>query len=225
MGSPTTERGRLNNEGPLHQVTIERPFAVGKFAVTFEQWDTCVTYGGCPQGVSDGGWERGSNPVMNVTWDEAQGYVHWLAKITGKPYRLLSEAEYEYAARAGSQTSYPWGDDVGFNNANCNGCGGQWNGTQPAPVGSFAPNQFGLYDMVGNVTSWTEDCIHSSAYDGAPADGSAWIEGGECKGRIGRGGSWAHSANGLRSAARDAIGIDRRLTTYGFRVGRALLAP
>ena len=111
--------------------------------------------------------------MINVSWDDAKAYVAWLSKKTGKTYRLLTEAEYEYATRAGTQTAYPWGNDIGENNANCRGCGSQWDGKQTAPVGSFSPNGFGLYDMVGNVGQWTEDCYHDS-YNGAPADGSAW---------------------------------------------------
>ena len=112
-----------------------------------------------PQDVSDSGWGRGRRPVIDVTWDDAQTYVAWLSKITGKPYRLLTEAEYEYAARAGTETAYPWGDEIGDGTmANCDGCGSQWDNKQTAPVGSFAANGFGLYDMVGNVWEWTEDC-------------------------------------------------------------------
>ena len=112
MGSPPTEKGRNTNEGPQHNVTIAKPFAVSKFELTFDEWDTCVAYGDCPSASSDSGWGRGQQPVINVTWDDAQRYVAWLSKMTGKPYRLLSEAEYEYATRGGTQTAYPWGDDI-----------------------------------------------------------------------------------------------------------------
>ena len=127
----------------------------------------------------------------------------WLSKMTGKPYRLLTEAEYEYATRAETQTAYPWGDDIGKNNANCNGCGSKWDNRQTAPVGSFKPNAFGLYDMVGNVWEWVEDCFHDN-YNGAPTDGSAWIEGGNCKFRVVRGGAWDFPA--VSSALRSATG-------------------
>jgi formylglycine-generating enzyme required for sulfatase activity len=143
--------------------------------------------------------------------------------MTGKPYRLLSEAEFEYAARAGTQTAYPWGDDIGKNNANCAGCGSKWD-RQPSPVGSFAANRFGLYDMHGNVWQWIEDCYHGD-YDGAPQDGSAWIEGGDCTRRVARGGSWYSIPAGLRSAVRNWITSDGRLNYLGFRVGRTLLPP
>ena len=141
--------------------------------------------------------------------------------MTGKRYRLLSEAEYEYAARAGTQTAYPWGDQIGRNQANCNGCGSQWDGRQTAPVGSFKPNAFGLYDMVGNVFEWVEDCFRDN-YDGAPTDGSAWIEVRDCKRRVVRGGVWNQSPVCLRSAFRAWATADDRSGTIGLRVGRTL---
>jgi hypothetical protein len=148
MGSPKTEHYRTDEEGPRHTVVIAKPFAVSKFEVTFEQWDVCVAVRGCRH-VSDGGDGRGTQPVVNVSWDDAQQYVAWFSKMTGKSYRLLSEAEWEYAARAGSETTYSWGNDIGGGNANCHGCGSHWDG-KPAPVGSFSANAFGLYDMHGN---------------------------------------------------------------------------
>jgi formylglycine-generating enzyme required for sulfatase activity len=171
MGSPANERGRGPAEGPQHTVTFARKFAVGKFALTFDEWDACVADNGCKgYKPSDQGWGRGRQPVISVSWDDAQLYVAWLSKQTGKPYRPLSEAEYEYATRAGMQTPYPWGNDIGKKNANCDGCGSEWDGKQTAPVGSFPANGFGLHDMVGNVWAWTEDCWNGS-YNGAPADG------------------------------------------------------
>ena len=222
MGSPATEQGHQKFAEPQHTVTIAKPFAVSKYELTFAEWDTCVHYGDCPQGVSDSGFDRGQQPVINVTWDDARRYVAWLSKVTGRPYRLLSEAEYEYATRAGTQTAYPWGNDVGTNNANCNSCGSKWDNHQTAPVGSFAANFFGLYDMVGNVFEWTEDCGHGN-YNGAPTNGSAWIEGDDCKFRIVRGGSWHDSL--LRSANRNLYLTGERNYYLGFRVARTLLAP
>ncbi len=222
MGSPPTEKGRHASEGPQHTVTIGKPFAVAKFELTFDEWDTCVAYGDCPQGVGDAGFGRGQQPVIFVTWDDAQRYAAWLSKMTGKPYRLLTEAEYEYATRAGGQTAYPWGDDIGKNNANCTGCGSKWDARQTAPVGSFKPNAFGLYDMVGNVFAWVEDCAHNN-YDGAPTDGSAWIEGGDCKIRVDRGGAW-NFPDSLRSAFRDTSSTGYRIDNLGIRVGRTLSA-
>ena len=137
MGSPQYEPGHKKDEAPQHNVTIAKPFAVSKFEVTFAEWDACAAKGDCMPHVDDDGWGRDRQPVINVSWNDAQRYVAWLAKITGKTYRLLSEAEYEYAARAGTQTAYPWGDKTGTNNANCSGCGSKWDATQTAPVGSF----------------------------------------------------------------------------------------
>jgi formylglycine-generating enzyme required for sulfatase activity len=219
MGSPPTEKGRLTNEGPQHQVTIANPFAVSKFEVTFDEWDTCVAYGDCAQPVSDNGWGHGRLPVTNVSWEDAQRYVSWLSRMTGKPYRLLSEAEYEYATRAGTETPFPWGDKVGTGNANCNGCGSRWN-RQAAPVGSFAANGFGLYDMQGNITQWVADCYHPT-YEGAPTDGSAWTTG-DCKRRMHRGTSWRDGPGMLRSAGRGREVLDSVGPRLGFRVARTL---
>ena len=222
MGSPTSEPERSAEEGPQHLVTITRPFAVGRFEVTFDEWDACVAEGGCNgYKPSDEGWGRGRRPVVNVSWDDAQSYVTWLSKKTHKSYRLLSGSEYEYAMRAGTQTVYPWGDTVGTNNANCHSCGSQWDAKQTAPVVSFAPNGFGLYDMVGNVREWTEDCYHDT-YKGSPTDGSAWIEGGDCYHRVVRGGSFLLAPAFLRSASRYWFASDYRLRYLGFRVTRTL---
>jgi formylglycine-generating enzyme required for sulfatase activity len=219
MGSPASEPGRYDDEGPQHGVAIARPFAVAKFDVTFADWDACVAVGGCPQ-ADDSGYGRDAKPAINVSWDEAQQYVAWLSKMTGKPYRLLSEAEWEYAARAGATTAYYWGAALGKGNANCDGCGSQWDAKETSPVDSFKPNGFGLYDMAGNVWQWVEDCRHSD-YNGAPSDGSAWTTG-DCKYRVVRGGSWNLGPQILRSANRswDAAGI--RDLDLGFRVGRTL---
>jgi formylglycine-generating enzyme required for sulfatase activity len=214
MGSPATAM-----EEPQHMVTIAKPFAVSKFELTFADWDACDAYGDCDRIISAYG--RGRQPVTNVTWDDAQQYVAWLSQMTGKPYRLLTEAEYEYAARGGTQTAYPWGDEIGKGNADCKGCGNQWDHPQPVPVGSFPPNQFGLYDTVGNVWEWVEDCWHAD-YDGAPTDGSAWTDGGNCGIHIIRGGSWSDNAEGLRSANRNRLPSNQRLFILGFRVGRPL---
>ncbi len=222
MGSPTSEPGRSSDEGPRHRVTIARQFAVGRFEVTFDEWDACVAAGGCNgYKPSDEGWGRGRRPVINVSRDDAQAYAAWLSKKTGEPYRLLSESEYEYATRAGTQTAYPWGNAVGTNNANCHACGSQWDAKQTAPVGSFGANRFDLYDMVGNVREWTEDCYHNN-YSGAPADGSAWIEGANCYHRVVRGGSWLISPAFLRSASRYWFATDYRLNYVGFRVARTV---
>jgi formylglycine-generating enzyme required for sulfatase activity len=196
---------------------------VGKFAVTFDEWDACVASGGCDgHKPSDYGWGRGSRPVIDVSWNDAQQYVAWLSKATGKNYRLLSEAEREYAARADTPTAYFWGDDVGKGNANCQGCGSQWD-KQTSPVGSFGPNRFGLYNISGNVWEWTEDCYHG-AYDGAPSNGLAWTTG-DCGFRVVRGGSWLSNPRYLRSAGRLRMLPDYRFNGIGFRVARTLLPP
>jgi formylglycine-generating enzyme required for sulfatase activity len=223
MGSPANE-DNTSDQRPQHTVTIGGRFAVGQYDLTFDQWDACVADGGCNAFVpSDNGWGRGRQPVINVSWDDAEAYVAWLSQKTGKPYRLLSEGEYEYSTRAGTTTTYPWGDDIGRNNANCNGCGSQWDGKKTAPVGAFAPNRFGLYDMVGNVAAWTEDCYHDS-FSGAPTDGSAWTRG-DCSHRVVRGGSWLYVPRALHSASRGGYATDGRGVVVGFRVGRTLLTP
>ena len=158
--------------------------------------------------------------MINVSWDDTQQYVAWLSRMTGQPYRLLTEAEWEYAARAGTTTAYYWGDEIGKGNANCDGCGSQWDGKQTAPIGSFAPNAFGLYDMAGNVHQWVQDCYHDD-YNGAPTDGSAWTSG-DCSARVIRGGSWNFNPQYLRSANRNLLPTGFRNYFGGFRVGRTL---
>ena len=223
MGSPPSEEGRYDDEGPVHRVTIAEPFAAGKYEVTFEEWDACVSSGGCGGYRSDDeGWGRGSRPVINVSWDDAQAYVAWLSGKTGEEYRLLSESEWEYAARARTTTHYHWGDDFGRNRVNCNvdysGCEDSWDFT--VPVGSFAANNFGLHDMHGNVSEWVEDCWNDS-YVGAPWDGSAWVSG-DCSLRILRGGSWNSGPWRLRAASRDGFYTGDRDYNIGFRVSRTL---
>jgi formylglycine-generating enzyme required for sulfatase activity len=218
MGSPS---GQISEwEIPLHGVTIAKAFAVSKYELTFAEWDACVAHADCIQHVSDSGWGRNRQPVINVNWGDAKSYVAWLSRITGKEYRLLSEAEYEYAMRGGQQTIYPWGNAITLNGtamANCNKCSSQWDGKQTAPVGSFAPNSFGLYDMVGNVLEWVQDCWHRN-YEGAPPDGSAWTSG-DCSIHVARAGSWGTS---LRPANRYWHYSDNRDNNLGFRVARTL---
>ncbi|MGH8512813.1 MAG: formylglycine-generating enzyme family protein, partial [Gammaproteobacteria bacterium] len=221
MGLPTNEEGRTNSENPQHNVTIAAPFAVSEFEVTFDEWDTCAAYGDCDPQILDNDFGRGRKPVINVSWYDAQRYAAWLSKMTGKSYRLLSEAEWEYAARAGTKTSYSWGDEIGKGKANCLGCGSEWDGKRTAPVGSFAANAFGLHDMHGNVSEWVEDCYHTN-YDGAPAYGLAWTAGGDCSSRIFRGGGWNDSPVNLGSASRGTGRIFIRSNSLGFRVARRL---
>jgi formylglycine-generating enzyme required for sulfatase activity len=221
MGSPGNEPGHKPSEAPQHKVTIANAFAVSKFELTFAGWDACAAHGDCDPRISDGGFGRNAQPVINVTWNDARQYAAWLSDITGKPYRLLSEAEYEYAARAGSQTAYPWGEDIGTGNANCIDCGGQWNGKQPAPVGSFAANAFGLYDMIGNVWEWVEDCGHED-YNGAPKDGAAWIAEKNCDSRVARGGTFNVLPAAVRSGSRLLLTSSSVYFNLGFRVARSL---
>ena len=210
-----------SSERPVHDVTIAAPFAVGRYEVTFAEWDACVAGGGCTHRPGDEeGWGRGTRPVIKVSWDDAQEYVRWLSRETDKPYRLLSEAEWEYAARAGSTTKYHWGNDVGTNKANCDGCGSQWDDKRTALVGSFEPNAFGLFDTAGNVWEWVEDCWNGT-YSGAPADGSAWTSG-NCDARVLRGGSWYYDPRRIRSADRSTSGSGGRGNLFGFRVARTL---
>ena len=221
MGSPGSEERRQDHEGPVHRVTFARSFAVGVYEVTFGEWDACVSGGGCGGYRPDAeGWGRGSRPVINVGWEDAQSYVRWLSGETGKEYRLLSESEWEYAARAGTRTRYWWGDAIGRNRANCDGCGSQWDAKQTSSAGAFAANGFGLYDVHGNVWERVEDCWNDS-YHGAPADGSAW-ESGDCARRVLRGGSWGSRRQDLRSAGRIGSTAGFRLNGVGFRVARTL---
>ena len=221
MGSPWSEAGRDDDEGPVHRVTIGERFAVGVHEVTFDEWDACVRGGGC-NGYRPGDreWGRGNRPVIHASWHDAQAYVRWLRRKTGAGYRLLSEAEWEYVARAGSRTSYHWGEDIGRNRANCRGCGSRWDDEGTAPVGSFPANGFGLRDVHGNVWEWVEDCWNEG-YAGAPSDGGAW-ESGECGLRVLRGGSWSDKPRNLRSANRSGNAAGIRLFLNGFRVARTL---
>ncbi len=221
MGSPSHEEDRNANEGPVHRVTITEPFAVGVYEVTFAEWDACVAAGGCNgYRPDDGGWGRGRRPVINVSWEDARGYVRWLSEQTGQEYRLLSEAEWEYVARVGTTTKYHWGDTIGRNRANCDGCGSQWDDEKTAPVGSFRSNGFGLYDVHGNVWEWVQDCWGKN-YTGAPTNGKAW-ETGECRRRVLRGGSWYHYPSSLRSASRIRFTSGYRNNYDGFRIARSL---
>jgi formylglycine-generating enzyme required for sulfatase activity len=220
MGSSQLElnKDRLDNMGPQRKVSIGYWLAVSRFEATFDEWDACAAHGDC-DGKITSPFGRGRLPVFNVSWDDAKRYVEWLARITRQPYRLLSEAEWEYAARAGSTTEYPWGNEVGKGNAVCEICGTPWDKKQPAPVGSLAPNAFGLHDMHGNVFEWVEDCAGN--YDQAPSDGSP-LKSSDCTLRIVRGGSWIRGAAEMRSSHRIRAAIELRNLNIGFRVARTL---
>ncbi len=200
MGCINDDGNCRTEEFPVHVVRIERAFAASRYEVTFEEYDRFTQASSAHQNADDRGWGRGRRPVVMVSWHDAKDYVAWLSSETGAHYRLLSEAEWEYAARAGTETKYSWGNDIGTNRANCRGCGSQWDGRRTAPVGSFAPNPFGLHDMHGNVYGWVEDCWNES-YEGAPSDGSAWLSG-DCSSGVTRGGSYYFDPSEARSAHR-----------------------
>jgi formylglycine-generating enzyme required for sulfatase activity len=214
------ENGR-SEEKPVHSVTIPVPFALGVYEVTYGEWDICVDEEGCRHHpIARGEVVDPKLPVSNISWDDARQFVSWLSEKTGERYRLPSEAEWEYAARAGTTTVYWWGDEAGNNQANCQGCGSQWDNRQAAPVGSFQANPFGLYDVHGNVWEWTADCWNDS-YKKAPADGSAWLQG-DCVARVLRSGAWKQDADYMRAARRSWYDRDVRYYLHGVRVARSL---
>ncbi len=238
MGTPATEAKREEREQPLHQVIIDTNFAMGRFEVTFDEWDACTTAGRCEEHIPDDQeWGRGKRPVINVSWDDAHAYLDWLSDTTGQSYRLPTEAEWEYAARGNTNTAYSFGDDEedlcvygnaadasieadegeGYLPLDCN----DGYGRETSPVGSYEPNPFGLYDVHGNVWEWMQDCWNET-YDGAPADGSAWLAG-DCERRVLRSASWIDAKGGsLRSGHRGRIDVPMRSFNLGFRVVREL---
>jgi formylglycine-generating enzyme required for sulfatase activity len=225
MGSPPGEQERGNSEAQV-RVAIAQPFAVGKFAVTFDQWDACVADGGCNgYRPADQGWGRGNRPVINVNWDDAKAYAAWLSRKTGKTYRLLSEAEREYVTRAGTTTPFWWGSSISPNQANYNGSayvGGPKgeDRQRTVPVDSFEANPWGLFNVHGNVVDWTEDCWNDSN-QGNPGNGSARATG-DCSWRVARGGSWFFPPRLLRAASRVKSTTDHRDNAIGFRLARTL---
>jgi formylglycine-generating enzyme required for sulfatase activity len=231
MGSPVSERDRGSGE-IQHQVTISKPFAVSKFEVTRKQFDQYIKESGDTKAKP---CNTGDEAVGCISWNDAQGYVQWLKHKTGQPYRLLSEAEWEYAARAGTTTVYYWGNNPGQACRYANVKDEKWASTSRgfptmvfscndgyvgvAPVGKLTPNAFGLYDMLGNVWEWTQDCWNQD-YNGAPSDGSAW-ETGDCNSHVLRGGAWGGEPLDVRVAERDWYGSSYRIY-YGIRVARDL---
>jgi formylglycine-generating enzyme required for sulfatase activity len=206
-------------ENPAHRVSISKQFAIGRYEVTFDEWDRCADEKGCKFRPDDREWGRGKRPVINLSWLDAKEFVSWLSQKTGKTYRLPSEAEWEYAARAGTTTAYWWGQNVGSRQANCRECN-SGAGSQTQPVGSYPPNPFGLYDTSGNAAEWVEDCWNDN-YRGAPKDGSAWTTG-QCRLRVLRGGAYDSAAKYVRSAARFRYDSDVRYSANGFRVFREM---
>ena len=232
--SETAKRKGLDreyNREAKHAVAIARPFAIGKFEVTFQQWDQCVSENGCTHKADDVGWGRNRRPVINVSYGDAKEFVAWLSKKTGKAYRLLSEAEWEYSARAlvkftPTPPPFSTGPTIGFQQANydanftyAKGNGGLYR-QKTVDVGTLPKNAFGLHEMHGNVWEWVEDCYKDS-YAGAPTDGSPVVEA-SCDMRILRGGSWNYQPHALRSAYRFATWPDLRVNMAGFRIARSL---
>jgi len=208
--------GLRGRSAPQHSVNI-RSFMLGKYEVTFVEYDACTAEKVCPK-AEDGGWSRGNRPVSSVSWNDAKAYATWLSRKTGKTYRLPSEAEWEYAARAGTNTPFSCGNDDACLNSVAWYKGNSGGGTKP--VGGKVPNAFGLHDMHGNVLEWVEDCWNGN-YEGAPTDGTAWTTG-KCVNRILRGGSWYSDPSDIRSAFRDDYTSNSRNRSYGFRIARTL---
>jgi formylglycine-generating enzyme required for sulfatase activity len=203
------------SEKPIHRVTI-RPFAISKFPITTREWNACVAAKSCtyvPTGKDDA-------PVANVSWNDAQEFLDWLSKVTKKTFRLSSEAEWEYAARARTNTKFWWGDQLQADTANCKGCNEPYDASQPLKVGSFRPNPFGLYDMGGNIHQWVADCWHKN-YQGAPLDGSPWVDS-DCSSHVIRSGSWKNDSSYVRPSNRDHYDTGVRYPTHGFRVAHSL---
>jgi formylglycine-generating enzyme required for sulfatase activity len=216
MGSPENEVWRQDNEGPQREVTIRQPFAVGKFEITLDEWFACYGHAGCLRYPFD--FAHGRAPVRNMSWSDVKQYVAWIARVTGKPYRLLTEAEWEYVARAGQPERFSFGDDDA--NLGEHGWYHDNSGGSPQPVGQKKPNAFGLYDTHGNVGEWVEDCYKDN-YNGAPPDGSPLISA-DCGQRVYRGGSYFNSPRDLRSARRKGNLDDSRYNDLGVRVARKL---
>lgn len=207
------------SEKPAHQVAIGAPFAIGKYEVTVQQWNACVNAGGCPKIVQAA--NTGSNaPMRDLSWDDAQQYAKWLSGVSGKPYRLPTEAEWEFAARAGTSTLYWWGERMAAGKANCKDCGQPWAEERPADAGSFAANPWGLYDTSGSVWEWVADCWHAS-YKNAPADGHSWDQP-NCALRVIRGGSWREGAAYMVASTRFRYDAGVRHAQNGFRVARSM---
>ncbi|MCP3870690.1 MAG: SUMF1/EgtB/PvdO family nonheme iron enzyme [Gammaproteobacteria bacterium] len=222
MPFPMGSQEGNKDEQPVHSVQITRPFAIGKYEVTFEEYQYFTDKTGSLL-PGDRGWGHGRQPVIAISWEQAQRYITWLSVVTGKTYRLPTESEWEYAARAGTDTRFWWGDDINQNGkiwANCDGCGSQWDNLQTAPVGSFEENPFGLHDTAGNVWEWVQDCWHRDYHKSPPTNGAAWTEkaDGDCKRRVLRGGSWYDFPRFLRPANRSSYGIGIRNHALGFRV-------
>lgn len=214
--------------GPAVDRSVPRSFAIGVTEVTFDQYESCVKDGVCTGNKSDHGWGRGTQPVINVSWYDAVAYAQWLSEKTGALYRLPTEVEWEYAARAGTVTRYPWGESVGEGNANCRRCSTPWSGIGAAPTAQFPPNGFGLYDMNGNVSEWVADCWsdrHAPDTESTASERRALKMSDtdkECPARVTRGGDWYYVPILATSAARKSNASNLWSYTIGFRVVREL---
>ncbi|MBN3817066.1 formylglycine-generating enzyme family protein, partial [Paraburkholderia sp. Se-20369] len=213
MGSDTGD----SSEKPAHRVTLGHAFALAKYLVSVAQWNACRDAGACPRLPGDSNTIPNA-PARDLSWDDAQLYVKWLSKVSGKSYRLPTEAEWEFAARGGTSTRYWWGNEMRTGNANCKDCGQPWRADAPANVGSFAANPFGFYDMAGGVWEWVSDCWHNS-YRNAPGDGRSWDEP-NCQVRVIRGGSWRDGAGYMPASTRFKYDSSVRYSANGFRVAR-----
>lgn len=213
MGAPASEPDSHVSERPQRQIAVSSPFALGVYAVTFDEWDAAHHAGAVPIKPRDDGFGRGRLPVAHVSWADAQTYVRYLARSTGERYRLPSEAEWEYACRAGADTPFEFG-------AACSSAHAQFGARRSAEVGSFPPNRFGLYDMHGNIREWTEDLWHDN-YSEAPGDAIPWTSGHSGM-RVVRGGSWMDAPKFLRSASRSRASESERCGFIGFRVAREI---
>ena len=242
MGSPMEEGKWSFTEFPIHRVSIPSAFAVGVYEVTRGEFDRFVSSTGrsmedeCVywrdgEWKDDGSWrspgfsQTDSHPAVCVSWEDAQAYVSWLSRETGEAYRLLSESEWEYVARAGTTTRYHWGDDIGRNLANCSDCGSRWDDESTSPVGSFGANAFSLHDVYGNVWEWVEDCWNVNYQVGAPRapnDGSAWMSG-DCSAHVLRGGSWRQHPLLIGATYRSVLDSGDRDDNVGFRVARTFI--
>jgi formylglycine-generating enzyme required for sulfatase activity len=220
MGAHENEPGSTPDERPQHQISFTQSFSAGRYAVTFDEWDACVAAMGCSYRPPDQNWGRAKQPVINILWDEAKEYVAWLSRKTGRPYRLLSEAEREYITRAGTSSAFWWGDDFKPLQANSAHPADHSQPTfaRTVPVNSFAPNPWGFFQVHGNVYDWVEDCGNDS-YKNAPSDGSAWMEG-NCNVHMLRGGAFSRRPETLRSAARLWSGGTNRMVYMSVRVAR-----
>ena len=214
MGASRGDR----SEKPAHKVSINKPFAIGKYEVTVAQWNECHTAGACSYKPDFDPQEN--SPIRDISWSDAREYTRWLSTVTQKSYRLPTEAEWEYAARGGTDTTYWWGNEVGAGQADCKNCGGKWDNKSPAAVDAFPANPFGLYGTSGGVWEWVADCWHKT-YKGAPKDGTAWSRN-DCRENVIRGGAWRNDASYIHSASRFKYDTHVRYLLNGFRVARTL---